>query len=498
MYSYHIFYFPFKWKIKGREDLLFAEQTNLDNIPWNSYSNWLWLENPEITDDKEQQELYNEQNYYYEFVHPVLYDTGKENSILKHFERKEPQQHDVSYIISTRGGKTYTLKVDAINLNLYKTGVGMLTFFLINERDDQKDPDDILTINQYGRRIFPPFFDDIKGKVETAEYLAIEGLNGEPSLFYEDFSSYANGDKLLKRPWSPACFVKNLILDLYDGFEIIPVIDDRMFVNCWYSNEQISERFKNCNKEELDNFFQNDNFWYKYIYVDVNSETCKNDKMRIKLLKNQTYTRWQKDGTLFGISRYSFVALTCKGFYGGLLNTHMRTIYSRMIELVLIQRASILRFSKEIARVGQLSKVKSIDEIDKISSIYKEYIRFINQIYFREVTAQDQGIELYNLMLKTLNLKSYVEGLDKEIGELHNYVTLEDDKARNKNAACLNKIATIFLPATLIAGLFGMNAIQDFSNKNSPHGEVVLWQFLIQLGIIVVVCLIVYQFVKKK
>ena len=168
MYSYHIFYFLFKWKTPDWQSMLFEEQTNIENIPINKYSNWIRVYDSQKLTEEEKKDLYNEKNFFYEFVHPALYDTGpalydtgKEESLLKHYERREPQQGGVSYIISKRNGKTYTLKLDAINLNLYTTGVGMLTFHLKNEREDQKKEEDILTINQYGRRIYPPFFDDI-------------------------------------------------------------------------------------------------------------------------------------------------------------------------------------------------------------------------------------------------------------------------------------------------------------------------------------------------
>jgi hypothetical protein len=458
--SYHIFYFPFKWSVKGRENLLFSEQTKL-NIPWNSMMNW--LDNPEIKDEQEKKELYNEKNYYYEFVHPVLYDTGEPDSILKHFERKEPQERDqdVSYIISTRNGKTYTLKVEAINLNLYITGVGMLTFFLKNEREDQKEPEDILKINQYGRRIFPPFSDDITGKYETAEYLSIEGLNGNSSLFYEDFASYTD-----LKPWKPARFITNLIVDLSEKLEIEPVIDDRMFVNCWYGNDTLSDKYANKDKEGFDKYLENEDFWYKYVFVDVSTVTCQNDNMRKEILTEQTYKRWQKDGTLFGVSRYSFVVLTTEnGFSGNLLKIHMRTIYSRMIELLIIQRASILKFSAVITHVSKLSENKKGYEylIAQTGSLYKNYICFVNQVYFREITAQDQGIELYNLMSEIWETEHQIKDLDNEIEELHHYVSLLDDRVRNKNAEKLNKIAAIFLPAAAIVGFFGMNA------KNFPY-----------------------------
>jgi Mg2+ and Co2+ transporter CorA len=380
------------------------------------------------------------------------------------------------------------LKLDALNLNLYETGAGMLSFFLINEREDQKEPEDVLMINQYGRRIFPPFFGDMENRYEIAAFISIEGLNGDPSLFYEDFSGYADGDKLVKKPWTPACFITHLITDLYDDFIITPVVDDRMFVNCWYTNDEITKEYRDYDEKGLEEFYvkgKND-FWYKYIYVDVGNPTCRNDKMRLELLKKQTYSRWQKDGMLYGVSRYSFVFLTKEDwFQNTILSVYMRTVYSRMVELILIQRASILRFSDEISHVGQLSKVKNIDKklIDRINSIYKEYIRFTNQIYFREVTTQDQGIELYNLMSETLNLQKYVEGLDKEIQELYQYVTLVDDKIRNKNAEILNKIAAVFLPAALIAGLFGMNSWFDLKDA-ALQSIIVVCSTIVMFGII--------------
>jgi len=34
----------------------------------------------------------------------------------------------------------------------------------------------------------------------------------------------------------------------------------------------------------------------------------------------------------------------------------------------------------------------------KVSDLYLAYIRFVNKIYFREVTAYEQGIELYDML----------------------------------------------------------------------------------------------------
>ena len=488
MNSYHIFYFLFKWNVTDRQSLLFEEQTDIDNIQESKYSNWERIYSSEKLDENEKKDLYNEKNFFYEFVHPVLYDTGKHSSLLKHFERIEPKQRDrnVSYIIST-GSKTYTLKIDAINLNLFTTGVGMLIFYLINEREDQKDPMDILIINQCGRRIYPPFFDDIEKKTETAVYLKIEGLNGDPSLFYEDFSGYSYKEKtndhkqIIDTYWTPASFIRNLIGELSEKLIITPVIDDRMFVNCWYENNDLSKML-GVDKESLEQFFldeygidnegkiikKSDDFWYKFIYIDASRPSCQNNDMRLKLLNEQTYTRWQKEGMLYGSSRYSFVFLTkddeCH-IQRDVLAKYMRTVYARMVELVLIQRASILQFSEKISQMD-LSKGKkvSVSINEQITSLHKEYIRFVNQIHFREVTFQDQGIELYQLISNTLNIEKYVEDLEKEIEELQQYVSMVDDKIRNKNGDILNLIAALFLPAGVASELLGNTVNPDISN----------------------------------
>ena len=459
MYSYHIFYFPFKWENPKSKLNLFCDQTDLSAIEIDKYSNW--VRNPGCLNEQEADELYNEKNYYYQFVHAVLYDTSNEETLLHHYERKELQEkgRKVYYKIATKG-KEYVLDVDGININLYSTGVGTLTFYLQNNRDNQKEPDDILKINQFGRRLFPPFIGDLERRSLIANYIEISGLNGDGSRYKEDFSKYVNKkdktDKTKKSDWEVALFIGNLIHDLAPNLEVTPVIDDRMFVACWYVNDDLSKIVE----RDFVDFEKAENYWwYRYIFVDEGWPTCQNDNLRNNIIEKSSYLRWQKLGSVFGVSRYSFVSLTnSNDFNTNVISMHIRTLYSRMVELVLVQRASTLRFSKEVTNVSTLPKEKTNMFIKRISSLYEGYIRFVNQVHFREVTTQDQGIELYQLISKTLNIEEYVEDLDKEIGELHQYVSMLEDKTRNKNAQTLNYIAAVFLPMTAFFGLLNANA----------------------------------------
>lgn len=470
-YSYHIFYFPFKWEIEGLENRLFSEQVDLNNIPIAMSSGWERVPIDEQTeilegDRKEQEELFGERQYYFDFVHPVLYDMKQtESPIIHHYERREPKVKNVEYHIEVKD-KTYVLKLDALNVNLYATGIGVMSFFLKNEREDQKEENCIRDINQFGRRIMPPHSGEFnkEGRSMIAKSIRIVGLNGD-SARYQDAFDYSSdirinvGHKLgLMNVWNPSWVIKHLIEDLSPEMKVTPVIDDRMLVNCWYGEDKLAEKVKVV--DEKGNVpFVNEDFWYKYVFVDDgNFVTCQNQQMKEDFLKKATYYRWQKLGTLYGVSRYSFMAITnmeAKGF----IDMHMRTIYSRMFELVILQRASILRFSGEVTKVGALKGENDKEVARKIGSLYKEYIRFINQIYFQNVTVQDQGIELYEMLLNQFKTEDIIRNLDAEINELQQYITLIIDQHRNRNGEWLNFIAAAFLPASFLTGIFGMNAL---------------------------------------
>lgn len=327
----------------------------------------------------------------------------------------------------------------------------------------------------------PPFFKDLNKRDEIAEYICIEGLD-ENHTYFEDFNDYRETDS-----WKPASFVNSLIKEVATNISCEPVIDDRMFVCSWYKNDELAKMF--CNNQEA---YKEDpkfsNFWYKYLFVDGNDMTCQNKNMRNELLTRQTYSRWQEWNSLYGISRYSMVYLTNSTVPEFLLK-NFTTIYSRMIELVLLQRASILRFSYEVTQVSTLKIQKTIILAERVNSLYKEYIQFLNQIYFREITAQDQGIELYTMFQKMLDLDNYIKDLDGEIEELHNYISIKIESKRSRNGEWLNIIATIFLPATLITGIFGMNPFSENSKVLS---------FFVQIIAIIVFTITSIIYINKK
>ncbi len=494
-YSYHIFYFPFKWELPGEDLKTFSEQIDLTHVPINSFSHWDRVQyDPlaEVSYDKsdiaEREELFGELQYYFDFVHSVLYDQKDvARPLINHYERREPKGGNVEYHIVVKD-KEYILKVDAINVNLYATGVGIMSFYLVNNLENQKDGYSIRDINQYGRRIMPPNSREFMHEYSMmSNSISIKGLYGNGARYMDSFDYCIHTkDSPTKRglstTWQPAIFIDSLIKDLSANMKATPVIDDRMMVNCWYGNNEYCDAIKSMTGNDKE--FVMGDFWYKYVYVDEgNDDYCQNVEMKRELLKKSTYYRWQQYGTLYGVTRYSFVALTGEGSF---ISMHMRTIYSRMFELIIIQRASLLRFSAEVTKVSCLYPEANNSLALRIESLYREYIRFINQVYFKNVTAQEQGIELYDMLMSQFKSTERIKDLDGEISELHQYISLYFDHKRNKNGVWLSEMATIFLPVTILTAVFSMGVLKLEAG------------WIVQVILIISITLIVFKIIQKR
>ena len=408
---------------------------------------------------------YNEYSYFYPYVRKVLYstDTNKKNSLIRHYETKENFKE---YIIKTKNNE-YRLKIEKINL-IISGKIGVLRFYLKN--DTYFNPSDILNINEYGRRIFPQYLSMNKEKFVLNDvknsFLADE-ISIDNKLT-ENFSKYENKDNLNR-------YIKEGLLDelpdyisyfLKDLENIETIIDDRMFVVSGYKNDTLIKKLSEYNHNEYN--YVNNEFWYEYLFIDKAGDlTCQNKNMRKKLLKKSTYARWIEYGTLFGISRYSFVLLAKNNdFSDNVLFNHMKTMYLEIFTLLLIYRAKIIYFSYEVQKIienSQKENYKLKDLRKDTEKLYKKYLDFMNGLFFRELTPQEQGIEIYNQAIDIMQIEKYIKDLDGDISELHEYISMKEESARNSKLEKLNKLGTLFLPPALLAGIYGMN-IADFYN----------------------------------
>ncbi len=501
LYSYHTFLFPFRWdccsKNNSRSIYTTPYQDRLDIKKFSkalteSQSGWSYTRF-EIKDNQD----FNEYVYFYDYVRDAIYNKQKiSQNQTSYYFKYEHKKGDCYNIYIKERNEPYQLEVDEISIKAYDTGVAILQFSLQNYK--YPCPDDVLKINDFGRRIYPQFLGKGKKGINVtknkfyADSISIgaepdfseRSEHGDDSGYYDyPFKTNLSGDQ---GPIKLRKFISDLLGDRFKNrsgedetcFEkgdvlIKPVIDDRMFVVCWYGNDSLAPTLKPeaDTIQEKRSYTEND-FWYKFLFVDGKDKGCASKIMEKELLKKHTYVRWIKYGTLYGMTRYSFMALTDKkDFALQILLPHIQTIYSQIMILALAQRASILKFSDEVAHVSSLKDRGS----DKISVLYKNYIKFVNKIYFREVTAQEQGIDLYDMLLDNMRIKEDIKDLDNEIEELHNYASLMEEKKTNQRLTAITIIGFFFLAPTFITGFFGMNIFPDDFFREYKGGWWIEW-----------------------
>lgn len=517
LFSYHIFLFPFQWQFASKQmrDKTLEERTCLKELT-GMFDHTKWSRKPYKTDKVLN---YNEYNYFYNMVREVMFDDGKDldkTIIANLFYDIEPDACTYNFKVCVDDAKKlykdYSLHIESIILHLYATGVGVLSFHLNNRLKEQSLPNDILNINQAGRRLYPPYFGIDFGIVGTqAQYDCTDFSGGldrvmtkelakEFSLIdyeYEDFGTYRNAGHFSSNPFQ----MPRHIAFLFQGIPITvdkedfnkplkkvfisPLLDDRMYVVCWYGNHDLCTKLQGKKRDNPDGTpelnYEADDWWYKYMFNDQTWPTCQNEKMKRDLIKEHTYSRWTGYGTFYGVNRYSFVCLTdtlanlkVPPANAAFIVNHMQTMYYKMAELCLVQRACLLRFSDEVTSISAMKEDKKIALAERVGNLYKQYLRFVNRIYFREITAQEQGIELYDMLQKHMKIETNVKDLDHEIQELHTYVAMIQGQKQNRNIELLTIIGALFFLPAFINGFFGMSIIPSVAGLKLTATDLIL------------------------
>jgi Mg2+ and Co2+ transporter CorA len=137
-----------------------------------------------------------------------------------------------------------------------------------------------------------------------------------------------------------------------------------------------------------------------------------------------------------------------------------------LLQLVLSQRAIILKLFDDISNVSSIkSTAKNRKEItEKVSVLHKSHLEFMTKIYKPRVTAQEQGIEIYDHLQKSMDIAQNLECLDKEIKSLHNYANLLEEKQMSKAQHRLGVYGAIILIPSFLLSFLGSGLLQGDSS----------------------------------
>jgi hypothetical protein len=323
---------------------------------------------------------------------------------------------------------------------------------LIFELENYNYPDEetVIKINEFGRRVFVPYIisDEIRSCPLCADTVSLT-FDGKP-ITSGRISGAPEGktDEIALSPLvkfflsSAQKSVTTSPTPADDEFYIEPIIDDRMFVACIYNNEDFVNEMKEWDSECGTYKFISDALklhpqhktnaarrFYEMLFVDGDGITCLDRRMLGELVEKHSYTRWLDYGTITGITDYSMICVTKALPF---LALPFLTEYIEMLILVIAQRASLLAFKRAISEIS-CKKTKL-----NVKKVHEKYIVFQSELLLNEVTAQQQGIELYNMMLDNLFVTEGQEFIENQIDSLYELDTSNHEKRENKILSILS------------------------------------------------------------
>ena len=470
-YSYHTFLFPFIWKTsedKTREDF---EKILSVGTRWIDKS---WKSEKVREDVKELSAWFQDYaafQYFTKSANNVIFNTRGDN-LVRCFEY---YQHKGTYTIS-KGKAEYQLVINNVRLNVYDIGIAVLIFEL--ENHEHKSLDDVDAINEYGRRINLPILIAAKGKKNVSHPICADkiSISFGNITFTEDYMetmSFIGEDTSYLDKHITMNYIMRPIQELLDGigqdnggyevttheehqnnntFYIKPCIDDRMFVCCLVRDDDYSNKIKEFDIAREEYRYLSDCFIfnekgraeeygldldiYKLMFIET-SATSQSATMRHELLKRCVYDRWIDYGTIHGVTHHSMVCLTSayEGIIDSVINPFL-TEYVQLAILTVVQRAVILLLSDEAAEVANGfagDEVITKEEIASIEKLQARYVTAQNQLLLAEVTVQEQGVEIYEMLKNELYIKENMADLDSEISNLRDVADIANARLERLN-----------------------------------------------------------------
>ena len=497
IYSYHTFILPFSWTGSDNSDeksysrfLRYFE----DNAYWakvnmadsNDINSAATIDTPE-----EKRLLYKEYQYFYAYARKAIY--GFDENIVSNFSFMHDQLHNKAKYVIKKGDDEFILMINEVRIKIFNTGVALFLLECENPKNNPKQNtlEAVKNINDYGRRVALPFIPEKENPDHSicADSLSIQiGTGSDEIEFKSDFKEFIEKGAEPISINHMADVVKDLLnyggsynpetfssrkVETEDRFWIYPLLGDRMYVFCYVNdadmvhkallgedgpqlvNEYEKEHGGGVEKWLYDEVKKRNGYaytqnrgiaenLYELVYVDRSGGlSCYNEEMLQKMLDKALYKRWLNYRSFYFVTNYSLVLLS-QSNWPPLVESFL-TQYYQMFCLAIAQRASIKFYKRKIASISSkfrnLRGNKKSSLINDIIQLEEQYVEFESQLYFEEVTPEQQGIELFDLIVKQFELKEEMKSLKDQIEGLYDVANIKGNNESNNMMNALTWIA---------------------------------------------------------
>ncbi len=503
IYSYHTFYFPFIWegtsdRIVKQKDIIsyFDSSDYWDKTDIKDFSNV----NTTAALEDEQSRMWLYQTYQYFHTPACQAIFGNESDVVHNYQfcTKEVRRQACYTIKKTIKvedksedkfiERVYELDLYAIKLKIFNTGIGILILECENRKHCSIEA--VKDINEYGRRITAPFLDselcaDVLSvsieNIGTFSFNLQEKFGKTHAILHEQ--KYANYNcvasfilDLLNFKMKEEKFTDNK-LESSGKWYLATALDDRMYVTCLVRDDHFTKRLQQETIRDRKNVLFDKKSCcdfkrslYELVFIDrEQAVSCPTERMQDELLNKQLYDRWLDYGTAFAVSHHSFFCITTsdRNIDRSVINPFL-ILYTEMVTLCLAQRSSIISFQRKIASfTNELKRHYYIlhrRAIRKLTNLQEDYIAFQNQLLFFEVTSQEQGIEIYDMIAEALYIEKEKQMLMDQMNIAYEAASINQGFRWNRWALFISCLAlgvnlSPYFPAVLRVGKYLMRWI---------------------------------------
>ena len=556
--SYHIFLLPFYCK-DGRLDQQCGTRWKKDTLTDGS-----------ISSVKEERKLdYATAQYFTPEARRLLFN-GDDSYVYQ-----LPSAEEFYEIV--KDGLKYRLLVKKITVTVFDKNIGVMALYtefwkkhqdagfldFLNKEDKKASGEDkadkevsgdeneklhkenekllkaVKEINEYGRRINLPFLGTIEEEDPdtgqstysyfhplVADSISLFGVKEDfrkmSVALYKGSSDYPLTGYIIKP-------LSELLNSLFPNEDIVPVIDDRMFVCCLADNTDLSNEIKEASpdaiiersgkiekdesqkekdesqkdkdenqkekdenkKVEYTDAIKNRLFTkadlsdavYALSFIDADEASC-GLEMRRSILRRCVYHRWQQVGTIDVITHHSFVRIV-----GNAPDYVIKPFITQYVYLAigaLMQRAEILWLSDRSAALSReyfqlrdaSGKIDNKTISARLTELKRRYVYAQNNIFLNQLTVEEQGVEEFEMLKRELYIDDSLEKLDRSINSIYDFTS---EFAESEENEMLNMLTKIGLPLAFMQLFTVILSFNLFREKSS-------WGQAGVLGVIISLC----------
>ena len=215
--------------------------------------------------------------------------------------------------------------------------------------------------------------------------------------------------------------------------------------------------------------------WCRLLNVDPPDKTSEGSHLvrafEQKWAEERTYQRWAELGTWYGYSYHSG-AMLADALSEPPLWRYFGEMYFDQVLLLFYLRITLFAFSRELTRMNQGDS----EQRDEFNLLRASFAKFTNLYQFPLISNQQQGLEMYKVARKSMDIDDLFKEVQEEISSTHEFLEMQANRRLGKMANILTGLAAIIAVGSLLTESFRI-ATFEFVIKQLGG----LWDMVIKL-----------------